>query len=325
VRVLVTGGTGFIGGFLVDRLLAEGFPTRVLARPSSRADKIQNAGAEVIMGDLAGQDSVDRAVQGMECVFHCGAQVGSHGTREEFFQSNVRGTELILEASVRAGVQQVVYLSSLGVYGPPLNSHPITEETPFDPKPEKRGHYSHTKIIAERLAVRLAKQHGLPLVILRPGFVYGGASRPPAGLFAFQRGNRATVIGRKDCILPLNYVENLVDAMLLAVEVPSVETKQFNILDDDHLTQEQYSRIRRKIEGTRIHFLPGWPFRVASPLVEIAGHILPHERLKTFSRHQLDRTIQMVRYDTTRIRKELGWQPRVGLEQGLRMTFGVQN
>jgi nucleoside-diphosphate-sugar epimerase len=306
-------------------LLAEGFPTRVLARPSSRAAKIQNAGAEVVLGDLADQDPVDGAVQGMECVFHCGAQVGSHGTREEFFQSNVRGTELILEASVRAGIKQVVYLSSLGVYGPPVNSHPITEETPFDPKPEKRGHYSHTKIIAERLAVHLAKQHGLPLVILRPGFVYGGANKPPAGLFAFQRGNRATVVGKRDCILPLNFVENLVDAMLLAAKARQTELRQFNILDDDLLTQEQYSRILRKIDGIRVHFVPGWPFRVASPLIEIAGRILPHERLKTFSSRQLDRTIQTVRYDTTRIRKELGWQPRIGLEQGLRMTIRHQN
>jgi len=325
MRVLVTGGTGFIGGCLVDRLLADGIQTRVFARLSSNAEKAQVAGAEIVRGDLADQNAVDRAVEEMECVFHCGAQVGSHGTREEFFQSNVRGTESIMKACVRAGVRQVIYLSSLGVYGPPTNGGPITEDTPFDPKPEERGYYSHTKIEAERIAVKVALENGMPMVILRPGFVYGGIRKPPAGLLAFRRGRLGAIIGRKECIFPLNHVENLVDAMILAARDRGTAVKQYNILDDDHLTQEKYSSTLRKIDGIQLHFVPGWPFRLVSPFVEIAGQILPNERLKRFSRHQLDRMIQTVYYDTTRIRKEFGWQPRIGLEEGLRTSFHRRN
>lgn len=321
MRVLVTGGSGFIGGFLVRRFLKEGVAPRVLARPSVRADGLEGMGASVVRGDLTDGDSVTRAVDSIETVFHCGARVGSNGTWKEFFDSNVRGTEMILKACVQRGVKQVVYLSSLGVYGPSLNGYPVTEDTPFDSEPERRGHYSHTKIIAERLAVHLAKQHGVRLVVIRPGFVYGWQIKPPAGLLAFQRGSRAAVIGRKDSIFPLNFVENLVDLMLLAATAQAKGSGQYNVLDDDHLTQEQYTRTRRKVDGAKICFVPGWPLRTVVPLIETAARILPHDPLKTFSRSSLDRLIQPVRYDTNLVRKVLHWQPRVGLEEGLQTTL----
>src|SRR5579864_9151580 len=112
MHVTVTGGTGFLGGFLVRDLLAKGTAVRVLARPSSRAAALQAAGAEIVTGDLGDRDSIARAVESAEIVYHLAAKVGS-APQKEYFAVNVDGTERVLNACAQHGVKQVLYASSL--------------------------------------------------------------------------------------------------------------------------------------------------------------------------------------------------------------------
>ena len=323
MRILVTGGTGFLGSFLVDRLLADGFRPRILARSSNRGEKLAQLGAEVVWGDLAGPDSVARATQGMDLVYHCAAKVNAPGPESEFLQSNVRGTECVLKACFKAGVKRVVYLSSLGIYGA-IRGGCIDEDSPYDPAPELRGPYSHSKIIADKFALDFARQTRLPLVLIRPGPIYGAGRSLPAGLFSFQKGRFCLVVGHPDTVFPLNYVENLVDALVLAGNLDKDIAGQFNIVDDDWLTLRQYHQVRHAICGTRTFFAPSWPFFLLAPMAEGLGHIAPVGRLQTFSRHQLRRAVQSVRYDTRRIREQLGWKPRIDLFEALRRTRCTQ-
>lgn len=308
MRVCVTGGTGFIGRALVRRLLAEGAQVRVLARPSPRADALAAQGAEVVRGDLSDVAAIERAVAAADVVQHTAAKVGLAATREDFFEANVRGTERILKASLAAGVGRVVYLSSIAVYGLAGDGERITEETPFDNMPEKRDLYAQTKIAADELASSFAAKTALPTSILRPGLIYGPTRPLPAGILAFHVGKTDFVFGTTDQRIPLNYIENLVDAMQQAATEKGAKLRQYIVLDDDNLTLGQYHAAKKEIAGTGAVFLPSWPVLLGAPLGGIP-------------KRQVIRALQNRFYDTTRIRQELGWTPKVPLREAIRRTL----
>jgi len=308
MRVCVTGGTGFLGRALVRRLLAEGAQARVLARPSKRADELEAQGAEVVHGDLSDPEAIERAVREAEVVYHAAAKINPPGTRAEFFETNVRGTERVLQACLQAGVGRVVYLSSIAVYGLVREGERISEDTPYDDAPEKRDLYAQSKTAADELAVSFAKKTGLPVAILRPGVVYGPGRPLPAGLLAFRLGKTDFVFGNPDHRIPLNYTENLIDAIQLVAGLKDGKLRQYIVVDDENLTLGQYHAAKREADGTRTLFFPGWPVLVGAPLGGIP-------------RRQVTRALQDRWYDTRRIREETGWAPKVPLREAIQRTL----
>ncbi len=317
MRVCVTGGTGFLGGFLVRDLLAKGTTVRVLARPSPRADALASTGVEIIHGDLADADSISRAVAGADIVYHLAAKVGSAAMRD-YFATNVAGTERVLNACAHQRVGQFVYASSLAVYGPVMEGERIDEDTPFDDHPELRDPYAQSKIAADRVVSSFAKRTGLPTVILREGIIFGPGRALPLGMFAFRMGNTNVVFGNPQNRFPLNYVENLIDAMQAAAS-SATGFRQFNVLDDDDLTLAEYHKLKSSIDRTKTRFSSPWPLHLASPIMEALRSIVPMGDLR-LSKHQLERSLQNRCYDTHRIRQATGWQPRVPLDEAIRRT-----
>ena len=321
MRVCVTGGTGFLGTVLVRDLLARGIPVRVLARPSRRADQLETQGAEVVCGGLGDPDCIARAVEGADTVYHLAAKVDTPGRRADFLETNVAGTERVLTACLQQGVGRVVYASSLAVYGPVPNGQRIDENTPCDQSPQLRDFYAQSKILADQLAVTFARETTLPITILRPGIVYGSGKQLPVGLLGFTLGKTNFVFGNPNYRIPLNYVENLVDAMQVAVQSAGGQFQQFNLVDDDELTMANYHQAKTAVDKTVTHFFPGWPVRLAGPFAEIAIRMLPVGGSVRFSKHQLNRALQDRWYDTRRIREETGWAPKVGLKDALHRTW----
>jgi nucleoside-diphosphate-sugar epimerase len=321
MRVCVTGGTGFLGTVLVRDLLARGIPVRVLARPSRRADQLETQGAEVVCGGLGDPDCIARAVEGADTVYHLAAKVDTPGRRADFLETNVAGTERVLTACLQQGVGRVVYASSLAVYGPVPNGQRIDENTPCDQSPQLRDFYAQSKILADELAVTFARETTLPITILRPGIVYGPGKQLPVGLLGFTLGKTNFVFGNPNYRIPLNYVENLVDAMQVAVQSAGGQFQQFNLVDDDELTLANYHQAKTAVDKTVTHFFPGWPVRLAGPFAEIAIRMLPVGGSVRFSKHQLNRALQDRWYDTRRIREETGWAPKVGLKDALHRTW----
>lgn len=316
MRICVTGGTGFLGRFLVRDLLAKGNSVRVLARPSRRVDELVRAGAEIVRGDLGNPDSISQSVSGAETVYHLAARVGAPGRRKDYFEANVAGTERVLAACERHGVGQLIYASTLGVYGPVNDGERIDEETAFDARPELRDLYAESKIAADRLVSSFATRTGLPTVILRPGVIFGPGRQLPAGIFAFRIGKTDVVFGDPAHRFPLNYVENLVEAMQLAA-TSGTGLRQFNVLDDDDLTLGQYHELKRAVADSTARFCSGWPLFLASPMAEALRPLLPMGDTR-LSRHQLRRGLQNRWYDTRRIRQQTGWRPRVSLLEAMR-------
>ena len=128
--------------------------------------------------EIAGEQSVQQAVRGADIVYHVAAKVTGSGSRE-YFDTNVTGTECVLNACLKQRVSRLVYLSSLAVYGPAQPGQPITESTPLDATPQARDWYAHSKIVADERTASFARKTGLPVVIVRPGIIFGpGRGRP---------------------------------------------------------------------------------------------------------------------------------------------------
>ena len=322
MRICVTGGTGFVGRFLVRALLAQGDRVRVVARPSPRADALASSGAEILRGDLSDAQAISHAVEGAEVVYHLAAKVGSPGKPRDYFDANVAGTERLLAACVQHGIAQLVYLSSLAVYGPVEAGERIDEDTPLDPHPELRDPYAESKIAADRMVASWAQQIGLPTVILRPGIVFGPGRQLPIGILGFRLGKIEVVFGNPQNRIPLNYVENLVDATRAAA-TPGSGLRQFNIIDDDDLTLARYHEIKRAADHSTTRFSSAWPLYLASPFAEVLRPLISMGDTR-LSRHQLRRALQDRRYDTSRIRRETGWRPRVPLEEAIRLTLAAE-
>jgi len=320
MRVCLTGGTGFVGQALVKRLLANGAQACVLARPSPRADALAAQGAEVIGGDLADAAALRRAVEGAEIIIHAAAMVDALGTRQKFYDANVRGTDAVLQASLRAKPRRIIYLSSIAVYGPPEDDEWIDEDTPFDDLPEERDFYSQSKIEADRLALKFAKHSSVPLTILRPGIVFGAGRPLPNALIGVRLGKLDIVFGRPDQPFPLNYIENLADAIELAAGEPENDSRQYIILDDERLTLGQYHAAKTAITKTKTIFWPAQPIVVAATITHPLARLIPADT-GAFSRRQMIRASEDRYYSTRRIREELNWKPKIALREAVERTI----
>ena len=176
--VLVTGATGFVGSHVVRRLVARGDAVRVLVRAQSPRRALDGLPVEVVCGDLRDPDSLSSAMQGCRFVYHVAADYRLW-TRQprELYESNVDGTVNVLTAAQRAGVERIVYTSSVGALGVPTHGRPATEETSASLE-MMIGHYKRSKFLAEQEALRLARQ-GCPVVIVNPSTPVGSWDLKP--------------------------------------------------------------------------------------------------------------------------------------------------
>ncbi len=178
MKALLTGATGFIGGHLLAALLEDGAEVRCLLRPTSPRRNLEGRPVEAVEGDLRDRDSLARALDGCETLFHCAADYRLWAPRpEELYASNVEGTRNVLAAARAAGVRRVVYTSSVGALGLEPDGRPADEKTPVS-LADMVGHYKRSKYLAERVAVEWAER-GLPVVIVNPSAPVGDGDLKP--------------------------------------------------------------------------------------------------------------------------------------------------
>jgi nucleoside-diphosphate-sugar epimerase len=169
-KAFVTGGSGFIGGRLIERLRADGHTVRALARSDSAAERVRALGAEPVSGDLALVGPMRDGADGCEWAFHAAAMLGDWGAPEDFERGNVEGTRNVLQACAEAGVRRFVHVGTEAALlaGKPLVN--VDETAPL--RPDSPALYSSTKAKAE-LLVRGANREGFETVVVRPRFVWG--------------------------------------------------------------------------------------------------------------------------------------------------------
>jgi nucleoside-diphosphate-sugar epimerase len=319
MKVLVTGAGGFLGSSIVRALRRNGDEVRAFVRPGR---KIDLGDVDVFEGDLSDVASLERAVQGVDAVVHAAARVATTGKWEEFAEANVRGTRRVLQAARAASCSIVVHISSLSVYDVPRDGVTITEASAYESETNSRGGYARSKLAADRAALYEAA-HGTPVVVLRPGLLYGPGKRPPLARQSFQLGPFKLLLARRNYPLPLSYVDNVADAVVLALRCKEAAGQAFTVVDDN-VRQEEYAKLYRSISGE--HWRP-----VFLPVNAVALAALGAERGLRLARrrspvtyHQVRRATDGAVFDSSRARAVLGWQPRVSVRQGLEACFRQQ-
>ena len=212
----VTGGSGFIGGHLIERLVGSGARVRALARSDDSAARVEELGAEAVRGDLGDRGSLERGANGCVVTYHLAAHLGQWGTREEFVAGNVTGTENALEASRAAGVTRFVHCGTEAalIAGEPLRN--VDETAPL--RPDSKALYSATKARAD-LAVTAAATRNFETVVIRPRLVWGAGDTTllPEIIAAVEAGKFAW-IGGGHHLTSTTHVENVIEGLVLGAE-----------------------------------------------------------------------------------------------------------
>ena len=244
-RVLVTGGTGFVGGRLVEKLvLEESARVRVLIRSYGTVARIARFPIELVQADITDTDGVQHAVDGCEIVFHCA--YGNSGSPDQRRQINVCGTENVMQAALRADVQRVVHLSTSSVYGDTVDGD-LDETAPY----RYSGNvYSDTKLDAEKVVHSLIREHSLPATILQPTRIYG----PRGPLWSVRilrclKTDRLILVNGGTGLCNVVYIDDVVDATLLGATVQAAVGETFLISDGTPTTWIEYYEGYRHMLG----------------------------------------------------------------------------
>ena len=320
---LVTGATGFIGGHVARRLADEGYQVRCLVREQSDTSRLDDLKVELAVGDLTDADSLTRATQGCRQVIHCAAMVSDWGTGTEITRVNVRGTRDLLAAAAAASVERFVQVSSTDVYG-----YPGTAAVGEDHAPAGfRNWYAHTKLGAEAEVRRAAREHALDTVILRPATVYGPGSQDVVGEIARAiRGGHMVLIDHGRAIAGLCYVDNLVDAVLLALRQDAAPGQAFNVTDGLAVTWKQFTDdLANGLGCPPARRSMPYPVAHALGLSVEQGYRLVRRATGLTTRPLLSRQAVQVLgknqdFSNHKAGEVLGWTPRTGYQAGLDAT-----
>ena len=316
--VLVTGAGGFLGGTLLRRLVQEGVRVRAGVR---RIPTDPLPGVDYLAGDLGDPEYIDLLVAGVRKVFHVGATM--KGSPADFQRGTVVGTQNVIDACFKHNIERVVYVSSLSVLEQAVrHAGKVTETWPLEPHAELRGAYTQTKLEAERIVSTAAQDRGLPAFVIRPGMIFGPGVEPssPAGSFAMF--GRWIVVGSGSLALPLVYVDDVVDALLLGSSRPGLEGKLVNLVDPAVVTQREFVQIVRGAKPKiKVSYVPKSVLMTTAVGIEALGRLL--KRSVPLSRYRIRSIRPLHSFDQTAAQEQLGWTPRVGVAEGLRRTFAV--
>jgi predicted dehydrogenase/nucleoside-diphosphate-sugar epimerase len=318
--ILVTGAAGFLGSKLVNTLLSQGKRVRLLVHRRSTVDAWNHSSLDVITGDLGDPDVVDRAIRGVQAVYHVGA--ATNGSWADFECGTIWGTKNVVASCLRHQVKKLVYVSSLSVlqYAGLPSRIRLDESALLERFPEKRGNYANSKLEAEKIVMEAVRKHDLKAVILRPGSIFGpGAEKvPPYGIVPV--GNRWIVMGNGNALLPMVYVDDVVDALLKSEECDEATGQIFHVVDPEQITQREYLKYcLTRLREIKLHYMP-------MPLLYCAAATM--QCLSALARVNAPLTIYRLRsirphveFGCAAAQRVIGWEPRVGIRKGLENTF----
>lgn len=321
---LVTGAAGLLGSHLTDLLLERGEAVRVLLRPLEQAHWQANRRVEIVRGDLADRSSLAAAVGGVDCVLHCAARTGPWGPPEEYERINVRGLRTLVEVAMAAGVRRIVHVSSITVHGNDVRG--IADETaPLRVEPNP---YSRSKVAGERLLASLVRDHGAPVTIVRPGWIYGPRDVASFARFAgMVRQGRMVLIGTGDNHLPLIHARDVAAGMLLAAERREAAGRAYLLVNDEPVTQRQYLTTIADNLGVappRRH-VPYAAALLLGAIAESGGRLACRQQPPPLMRYGVQLLGGNNRFNIRRARDELGFKPRIDMHEGVRESIAWFN
>ena len=317
MKALVTGGTGFIGSHLVEALIQKGIRVRCLLRKTSDLKWLKGLSVEVALGDCNDKASLKEAVKGVEQVFHV-AGVTKTVHEKTYFEVNAFGTENLIHACLENNphIQKFIYLSSQAAAGPCRNGNKKRESDHCEPV----SAYGQSKRMGEELA--LAHAHEIPLLILRPCAVYGPRERDIYTFFKLLSKRMKPCLSGKDQHISLCYVEDLIRAILLSAQSREPSGEIFFISDGQDYQWEEIGDTLTHVMGVTAYciHIPKWVIMGMAFFSEYLSRLSGKPPL--LNKGKVEEMVQRNWVcDITKARTALGFEPRIPLAQGAKLTF----
>ena len=336
MRVLVTGSTGFVGRYVTATALRQGHKVRAVVRPSSSGaalgSMLDDCALETAAVDLRSPDGLNEVLDGVDSVIHLAA--AKAGDFYHQFLGTVVGTENLLRAMTTVGVRQLVGISTFSVYDYQAlkNGELLDEESPIDLSPARRDEYARTKLVQEELYRGFGQVEGNKLVVLRPGMIYGRDQLWHA-LLGAELGPVFLKIGSK-AILPLAYVENCAEAIVMAAEQltdePSrLDGQTINIVDDHLPNQSEYiEMVSEVMEPPSSIKVPWFVMRSAADLLDKGNDLVVGGRAKFpgfIVPDRLHARFKPLRFTNAKARRLMGWSSRYSTAEAIERSASSQD
>lgn len=317
MKVLVTGGTGFIGSTLIERLRSRGDEVTCVAKDRLNLSLLEALGVQVVLGDLNEANGWDRILAGVECVYHLAGVTRAQSSRE-YYEGNHLATRRLLELCLRPypGLQRFLYVSSLAAVGPALNSEPVEETTPYHPV----SHYCRSKMQGEMEVLQVRDR--LPVTIVRPSAAYGPRERDMYEYMKLISHGIQPLIGFRRKLLNLVHSSDLVEGILLAAASPRAIGETYFLGSNESYTTKEIGRSIANVVHSR-------PFRVHLPHVLLYSIGAVAQTAGTLLHRQVFFNLQKARElvqpawicSIQKAQSHLGFRPRLSLDAGMRMTY----
>lgn len=332
-KMLVTGANGFIGARVVENLMEKGYRNvRCLVRGASQQERLlaslsQWEGGEcveVAVGDLLSPSACEEAARGVSIIYHLAA--GFEKSFAGAFMNSAVATRNLMDAFLQVGVpQRFVNVSSFAVYscGRLRRGGVLDERCPLEDAPQERADpYGFGKLKQEELVREYGEQKGLPFVILRPGTVFGPGKTELSARIGIRTFGPFVQIGGSH-LIPLSYVDNCAEAIVLAGVKEGVAGETINVVDDELLTGKQFlDACRRGINGFSFVRIPYWAGYLFSRMWEDYSIASQGQLPAVFNRRRCWAEWKPKRFCNRKLRERLGWRPRVGLDEAMKRFVG---
>jgi nucleoside-diphosphate-sugar epimerase len=318
METLITGGTGLVGHHLVSALQQRGDTVRALVLPTEDTSWLEERGVAIYRGDIRDPDTLTAPMHNVDTVFHMAAMQGVWLPIKEYYKVNVTGTENVCRAALAANVRRLVHVSSWTIYGM-SRGRVLTEN---DPPAPWHDPYWITKAQGDLLVQRMITTDHLPAAIIRPGTIFGVGDRLNFGRIAEKLLNgKGLIVGSGRNVLPLVYVTDVVQGLLLCADRDQAQGQAYNITNDQSLTQEEFLRVIAQQLGAappclRIPYYAAYAIAFAA---ERAADLM-HSKHPVVTRHGVTLFGTDNRHSIEKARTELGFVPQVGIREGIQLA-----
>ena len=317
LKLLVTGGTGFTGSRLVEYLIDKGHDILVLDNQKGIFyDYLIKKGANIILGSVTDRETVKKALENVQGVFHLAAAFRQiNASRKTYWDVNVEGTRILCEESLKKSLKKFIYCSTQGIHGD-IKNPPGNEDSPIVPV----DYYQLTKYEGEKVIKEFTLK-GLKSVIIRPTAIYGpGDPERFLYLFRFAKKENFYMFGNGKAFYHPVYIDNLCDGFYAAWESDKINAEVYIIADEDYYTIKELVKKIGESMGTKVKFihLPFFPLYIAACLCEFIYK--PFKKSPPLFRRRVDWFRQNRAFKIDKARQELNYNPRIGIEEGLKRT-----
>jgi nucleoside-diphosphate-sugar epimerase len=316
MKALVTGAAGFTAGHLCERLVREGYQVRGLVRDASRCAELRQSGVEPVFGDIRDRSALDEAVNGVDIVYHIAALYRRENvSRKDMWDTNVQGTRNLLDAALKAQVQRFVHCSTVGVHGD-IKNPPANEQAPYRPG----DHYQESKAEGERVALEYMAETQLPIVVFRPGAIYGPGDLRFLKLFRAIKRKRFIMLGSGQVSYHMIYIDDLVDGILLCGTSDKSVGRVYILAGESAATLNRIVEVISEVLDSRPASLrlPVAPVYLAGLVCEMICK--PFGINPPLYRRRVDFFRKNRAFNISKAKSELSFEPKINLKTGISLT-----